>query len=317
MKKWQLKFVMFLGGFLLYLSLAGSLQAGEISMYRLYNPNSGEHLYTKNSVERLTLAQSGWYYEGVGWIAPSSSSTPVYRLYSVQSGDHHYTTSVGERNWLKRLGWRDEGIGWYSADNQQIPLYRSYNRNAKAGSHHYTTSLAEHQALLQKGWQDEKIGWYALKVGHSVELTGWARPINQTNFDSRQIGLACLQFVNQERQQKGLAPLKWNEQAFQIADLRAWEIMLNFNHVRPDGSKLETVNDEGMISGNYRYFGENIAYHSYVSVSNEQIAKLFFDMWKSSEGHYRNMVSPNYQEIGCGFAYANGIIYASQNFYTF
>ena len=169
MKKWQLKFVMFLGGILLYLSLAGSLQAAEILMYRLYNPNSGEHFYTKNSVERLTLAQSGWY----------------------------------------------------SADSQQIPLYRSYNCNAKAGSHHYTTSLAEHQALLQKGWQDEKIGWYALKAGQSVELTGWARPINQTNFDSRQIGLACLQFVNQERQQKGLAPLKWNEQAFQIADLRA------------------------------------------------------------------------------------------------
>lgn len=178
-------------------------------LYRLYNPNSGEHFYTKARLEKQQLVALGWQDEGTGWYAPVTGEA-VYRLYNPNAGDHHYTLSAGEKEALVAKGWRDEGIGWYSADSQQIPLYRSYNRNAKAGSHHYTTSLAEHQALLQKGWQDEKIGWYALKAGQSVELTGWARPINQTNFDSRQIGLACLQFVNQERQQKGLAPLKWN-----------------------------------------------------------------------------------------------------------
>lgn len=87
-------------------------------------------------------------------------------------------------------------------------LYRLYNPNS--GEHFYTKVRLEKQQFVALGWQDEGTGWYALKAGQSVELTGWARPINQTNFDSRQIGLACLQFVNQERQQKGLAPLKWN-----------------------------------------------------------------------------------------------------------
>lgn len=103
MKKWQLKFVMFLGGILLYLSLAGSLQAAEILMYRLYNPNSGEHFYTKNSVERLTLAQSGWY-------SADSQQIPLYRSYNcnAKAGSHHYTTSLAEHQALlqKRLAGR-------------------------------------------------------------------------------------------------------------------------------------------------------------------------------------------------------------------
>lgn len=319
LKKWQAAMIGIVGSCLVVLSLVVTKVQAEqdTSMYRLYNPNSGEHFYTQNPTERLVLAQSGWRYEGVGWVAPSQSTLPVYRLYNQHTGDHHYTLSIGEKNYLAQIGWRNEGIGWYSADKQQIPLYRSYNPNAKVGSHNYTTSVTEHQALLTSGWRDEKIGWYALKTGQSVEVYGWNRVIKQTGFDSRQIGLACLQLVNQERQKQGVAPLQWNEQAFKVADLRAWEIMLNFEHKRPDGRKLDTINYEGIVSPNYHYFGENIAYRSYAPGSNAEIAQRFFEMWKNSPGHYKNMVSANYKEIGCAFAYANGIVYGSQNFYTF
>jgi len=134
-----------------------------ISMYRLYNPNSGEHFYTASVSERNDLEDYGWKYEGVAWKAPKKSNTPVYRLYNPNSGDHHYTTSTKERNNLISAGWSYEGIGWYSDDNKGVPLYRLYNRNAIVGSHHYTTSKAEKNRLVNAGWKYEGIAWYGMK----------------------------------------------------------------------------------------------------------------------------------------------------------
>ena len=142
------------------LSKAG---ASDGTMYRLYNPNSGEHFYTASSGERDNLIAVGWNYEGVGWTAPTSSNTPVYRLYNPNAGDHHYTTSDYERDSLVKAGWRYEGIGWYSADAEGgVPLYRQYNPNARTGTHNYTTSAYERDSLIKAGWRDEGIGWYAL-----------------------------------------------------------------------------------------------------------------------------------------------------------
>ena len=59
------------------------------AMYRLYNPNSGEHFYTANFVEAKNIINAGWKYEMVGWNAPMTG-VPVYRLYNPNVGDHHY-----------------------------------------------------------------------------------------------------------------------------------------------------------------------------------------------------------------------------------
>ena len=135
------------------------------TMFRMYNPNSGEHFYTNNSLERNQLVRCGWKYEGCGWIAPSKSKTPVYRLYNPNAGDHHYTTSKGERDSLVKAGWKDEGIGWYSADDKSVPVYRQYNPNAKAGSHNFTPDEKEHNALGKYGWKLEGTAWYASALG--------------------------------------------------------------------------------------------------------------------------------------------------------
>ena len=126
---------------------------GSLPMFRLYNPNSGEHFYTRDVSERDDLKTIGWTYEGEGWTAPEDSGTPVYRLYNPNAGDHHYTTDENERNSLISLGWKDEGIGWYSDDSQGTPLYRLYNPNAagqyEAGGHHYTKEVNEKNSLSQ------------------------------------------------------------------------------------------------------------------------------------------------------------------------
>ena len=131
-------------------------------MHRLYNPNSGEHFYTADDVERDYLVSLGWHNEGEGWTAPKTSSTPVYRLYNSVGGEHHYTMDAGEKNWLASLGWNDEGIGWYSDDAKRTVLYREYNPNAFANNHNYTTSWSEHSWLIGLGWKDEGLAWYGV-----------------------------------------------------------------------------------------------------------------------------------------------------------
>ena len=77
------------------------------NMWRLYNPYSGEHLYTEDPNEAIKLVGIGWRWEGIAWVAPTTGDA-VYRLYNPFNSDHHYTTSAGERDELVKLGWRDE-----------------------------------------------------------------------------------------------------------------------------------------------------------------------------------------------------------------
>lgn len=140
--------------------VAFSSEASAADMYRLYNPNSGEHFYTANLTEKNNVQRAGWRYEGIGWNAPSSGN-PVYRLYNPNAGDHHYTLNANERDNLKRHGWRYEGVSWYSPGSGK-PLYRLYNPNAKAGSHHYTLNANERDHLKRAGWRYEGIAWYAV-----------------------------------------------------------------------------------------------------------------------------------------------------------
>ena len=144
---------------------AGSTES--TSMYRLYNPNSGEHFYTADSNEKDYLVAVGWNDEGIGWNAPLSSDTPVYRLYNPNAGDHHYTMSAGERDYLISVGWNDENIGWYSDDAMSVPLYRQYNPNAMTGTHNYTISQEENNYLVSVGWNEEGIGWYGVSDSSS------------------------------------------------------------------------------------------------------------------------------------------------------
>ena len=131
------------------------------AMFRLYNPNSGEHFYSSSTVERDHLISLGWQDEGTGWIAPASGDA-VYRLYNPYAGEHHYTLSAAERDMLVSVGWNDEGVGWYSDPNESVPLFRVYNPNEYANNHHYTTSAAERDMLLSIGWQDEGVSWHGV-----------------------------------------------------------------------------------------------------------------------------------------------------------
>ena len=131
-----------------------------IPMYRLYNPNSGEHFYTGSEEERDILVAAGWIYEGIAWNAPVKTGSPIYRLFNPNSGDHHYTGSKEERDFLVSVGWIYEHVAWNTLSPNDYPQYRMYNPNADIGSHHYTGSTEERDFLVSVGWIYEGIGWY-------------------------------------------------------------------------------------------------------------------------------------------------------------
>ncbi len=157
-----------------------------INMFRLYNPNSGEHFYTADVNEKVHLIDVGWRYEGVGWRAPATGRD-VFRLYNANAGDHHYTMDVDERDHLVDVGWTYEGVGWYSDEGERVPLYRQYNPNAVTGTHNYTTSAYENDHLVSVGWRAENVGWYGIGTSAgqwkivAVE-SAWDEPVYETRY---------------------------------------------------------------------------------------------------------------------------------------
>ena len=128
-------------------------------VYRAYNPNNGEHLYTVDEKEYKHVASVGWDAEGVAFMAEEEKNgQALYRVYNPNSGLHHYTTDETEKNTLVSLGWHDEKVAWYtSKKTQSAPVFRVYNPND--GNHHYTMNKQEKDVLVSLGWQFEGIAF--------------------------------------------------------------------------------------------------------------------------------------------------------------
>lgn len=140
-----------------------------VAIYRVYNPNSGEHLHTMNSNERDYLKVKGWYYEGISMYV-TNEGNDLYRLYNPNSGEHFYTLDMNEVNMLKKAGWNFEGLAWKTPITG-IPVYRVYNPNTNgAGAHHYTMNAGERDSLVSAGWKSEGISWYSEKEGSPINL---------------------------------------------------------------------------------------------------------------------------------------------------
>jgi hypothetical protein len=119
------------------------------AIYRIYNPNNGDHILTLSYSEANNLYKAGWTDEQVAWISPAAG-THIYRVYNPNSGQHHYCIEK-EADELKKAGWKKEGIAFSSAGSQ--PVYRLYNGNA--GTHMFTASKSEKDTLAKAGWTEE------------------------------------------------------------------------------------------------------------------------------------------------------------------
>lgn len=134
-----------------------------VSVYRLYNPYTQEHLLTSTVGEKDLLLSIGWTLDGVAWEAPVEG-IPVYRLYNPYDDWHTYTTSVSERDTMAAAGWQLDGVvsrGETGEDPR--PIYRLFNPYIQTNYHLFTAGTEERDLLVNAGWILEGIAWNAAK----------------------------------------------------------------------------------------------------------------------------------------------------------
>ncbi len=152
---------MALGGLLFAAAPAITAQAASGSeLYCLYNPVSGEYLYTIDATEKASL-ESAWIYEGVVCTMPSSSGSATYRMYDPASTKHLYTSDEAEIAKLTSEGWQKEGISYFVDETRSAPVYRLFNQ--KTGDHAFGGDVTAAK-MEQKGWTREGIAYYSLSV---------------------------------------------------------------------------------------------------------------------------------------------------------
>ena len=122
--------------------------------------------------------------------------------------------------------------------------------------------------------------------------------------DGHKINEYLLNYINADREGRGLKKLVIDPELQALVDTRAQEMAsyghIHYNgkpHTRPDGSPWSTVLEQ--LPTTYKSYGfvENMLAYSVLSnphqlVSEHWIAKRLFEQWKSSGPHYAAMMDP-------------------------
>ena len=106
-----------------------------------------------------------------------------------------------------------------------------------------------------------------------------------------------LNLVNKVRKENGLKEVTWNNSLENSAKIRAKETSSKFNHTRPNGYKYNTA-----IAINYKTSGENVA-------AGQSTATEVFNSWMNSEGHKKNILSPNFTQMAVAVYYDKNLTY--------
>lgn len=117
----------------------------------------------------------------------------------------------------------------------------------------------------------------------------------------------ALNLLNQDRISAGLPPLRHDPSLSAIARMKS-EDMRDGNYFAHESPRWGTAKQMLTTLGyDFRACGENIAHHA--TVIKSQAAFM------TSEGHRRNILSPNWERVGVGVCYdRNGYVYVTQLF---
>jgi len=105
-------------------------------------------------------------------------------------------------------------------------------------------------------------------------------------------GSRILQLANAERAKVGAPPLKSNAELNKLATMKSQDMVENnyFSHQSPTyGSPFDMMKTYGV---SYMYAGENLAINSDADKAH--------NAWMNSEGHRKNLLNPDFTEIGIG-----------------
>jgi uncharacterized protein YkwD len=111
--------------------------------------------------------------------------------------------------------------------------------------------------------------------------------------------------TNNSRARNGLPPLVWNGQLGCLATSWSQYLASTNNFFHRDLNAV--INSPGY--GGYHTIGENIL-RGPASMSGADM----HTSWMNSPDHRANILSPAYSSVGIGLAYANGQVWATENF---
>jgi uncharacterized YkwD family protein len=218
----------------------------------------------------LTLAASGALFGANPTLNHDHSSTAQEKIYSIQG------TNVNS----------DE-------INRMIEAYLSKMESNSQ------TSVAEKQPVQTQPAQTVQQPAQAQPV-----QTVNTKPVQQptagtTNTTQTTSALSAYEqkvvdLTNQERAKNGLPALKVDTTLSKMAHEKARDMSANnyFSHTSPTyGSPFDMMKKFGIT---YNYAGENIA-------MGQQTPQEVVNAWMNSEGHRKNILSPNFNYIGVGY----------------
>ena len=123
----------------------------ETTLYRIFNPATGEHIYTYDANEVANATQNlGWSLDGT--VSGTTAGTkPVYRLMDLIHGVHIYSTDDNEVQTLVAAGVAQlEGVQFYTVP-QAEGTDDYYRLSSPDFPHHYTNDWNEINSLVESG----------------------------------------------------------------------------------------------------------------------------------------------------------------------
>ena len=139
--------------------------------------------------------------------------------------------------------------------------------------------------FMDKETYDEEVASNESGEENQIEENNTEEHVDSTR--ASQIVAIC----NEYRVAEGLEPLTEDPELDALAQIRAEEIVVYFEHERPDGRDCFTV----MKDYKCTLCGENIA-------AGQGNPKEVVDAWMDSEGHRANIMNKDFKRIGIGYS---------------
>jgi uncharacterized protein YkwD len=132
------------------------------------------------------------------------------------------------------------------------------------------------------------------KVEKGVNITEYSMKLNTKTTKSkyRKFELEVLRICNAERKKAGLPELKWYEDAYYFANIRAKELQKEWSHTRPNGKKWSTIyTDNDVILKGDR--SENMYMGFGYSVNSSEYPERVASQFLNSPEHRKAILNKN------------------------
>jgi uncharacterized protein YkwD len=152
-----------------------------------------------------------------------------------------------------------------------------------------------------------------LTVAQSLTARGAVRPAVRVSY-SHELERAVFQFTNEVRKRNNLPPLTWDNSLRDVARAHSADMLVRnyFAHETPEGrSPHERIRAASRFP--LSMTGENIWMgKGYQAKDIRSIARAIVDSWMSSPGHRKNLLHPDFTDIGVGVARTDNDIRVTQ-----